>query len=76
MFANDFDDVVDALIRREETERAKPVAPCTHDRAVCSSYSRLRDKGLFEVRGAAPRISQRLGISRAALYNDLGGVRA
>lgn len=73
-FANDFDDVVEALIREEETERAKPVATLSRDERL-GLVQRLRDKGLFEVRGAAPRISQRLGISRAALYNDLAAVR-
>jgi len=73
-FANDFDDVVEALIREEETVRAKPVATLNRDERL-RLVERLRDKGLFEVRGAAPRIAQRLGISRAALYNDLGAVR-
>ena len=72
MFANDFDEIVDALIRREETERAKPVTALSKAERL-QLVRRLQEKGLFEVRA---RIAKRLGISHAALYNDLGGVRA
>lgn len=73
-FAADFDDIVDGLIRQEETERAKPVSALTRSERMEFLRS-LQAKGLFEVRGSAPRIAKRFGISRAALYNDLRALR-
>jgi predicted transcriptional regulator YheO len=73
-FSDDFDDVVDAVVRLEEAGHGKPVAALTRGERI-ELVARLRERGLFEVRGAAPRIAARLGISRAGLYNDLAAAR-
>lgn len=73
-FSDDFTDVVDAVLRDAERARGKAVA----DLSRAERLRVVRDleiKGVFRVRGSAPRIASALGISRASLYADLAEVR-
>lgn len=73
-FTDDFDDVVDAVVRAEELALAKPVGTLSR-RERLRLLKTLDERGVFTVRGAAPRIAARLGISRASLYTDLAECR-
>jgi predicted transcriptional regulator YheO len=73
-FTDDFDEVVDAVVRAEELALAKPVDSLTR-RERLRLLKALDERGVFAVRGAAPRIAARLGISRASLYTDLAECR-
>jgi predicted transcriptional regulator YheO len=73
-FSDDFDDVVDALIRAEEVARGKSVAGLT--RVERLALLRVLDRrGVFAVRNAVPRVAERLGMSRSAVYADLADCR-
>ncbi|MDO0938157.1 helix-turn-helix transcriptional regulator [Streptomyces sp. DG2A-72] len=73
-FSNDFDDVVDALIRAEEVSRGKPVSSLTRVERLVLLHV-LDRRGVFAVRNAVPRIAERLGVSRSAVYADLNECR-
>ncbi|WP_431877480.1 helix-turn-helix transcriptional regulator [Amycolatopsis sacchari] len=73
-FTDDFDEVVDAVVRAEELALAKPVDSLQR-RERLRLLKALDERGVFAVRGAAPRIAARLGISRASLYTDLAECR-
>ncbi|KAA9154691.1 transcriptional regulator [Amycolatopsis acidicola] len=73
-FTDDFDEVVEAVVRAEERNLAKPVATLTR-RERLPLLKALDERGVFAVRGAAPKIAARLGISRASLYTDLAECR-
>ncbi|MDX3191227.1 helix-turn-helix transcriptional regulator [Streptomyces sp. MN03-5084-2B] len=73
-FSDDFDDVVDALVRAEEVARGKTVAGLT--RVERLALLRVLDRrGVFAVRNAVPRVAERLGVSRSAVYADLADCR-
>jgi predicted transcriptional regulator YheO len=73
-FSDDFDDVVDALIRAEELARGKPVGTLTRTERL--TLLRVLDRrGVFTVRNAVPRVAERLGVSRSGLYADLADSR-
>ncbi|GAB7039098.1 MULTISPECIES: helix-turn-helix transcriptional regulator [Catenuloplanes] len=73
-FSGDLDQVVSALVEEAEAARGMPVAAMDkHDRLEV--VRALHDAGVFALRGAPGRVSTRLGISRAALYNDLAAIR-
>ena len=73
-FSDDFDDVVDVLVRVEEVARGKPVT--AFSRAQRLDLIRTLDRrGVFSVRNAAQRIAERLGMSRSAVYADLNECR-
>jgi predicted transcriptional regulator YheO len=73
-FSGDLDQVVASLVERAETARGIPVA--TMDRRDRLEVVRaLHDAGVFALRGAPARVSARLGVSRAALYNDLAALK-
>lgn len=74
-FSNDFDDVVDALIRAEEVSRGKPVSSLTRVERLALLHV-LDRRGVFTVRNAVPRIAERLGVSRSAVYADLNECRS
>jgi predicted transcriptional regulator YheO len=73
-FTDDFDEVVDAVVRAEELALAKPVDTLTRQERL-RLLKALDQRGVFTVRGAAPRIAARLRISRASLYTDLAACR-
>ncbi|TVT52552.1 transcriptional regulator [Amycolatopsis rhizosphaerae] len=73
-FTDDFDEVLEAVIRAEELALAKPVDSLTRQERL-PLLRALDERGLFTVRGAAPRVAARLGISRASLYTDLAACR-
>jgi predicted transcriptional regulator YheO len=73
-FTDDFDEVVDAVVRAEELALAKSVDSLTRQERL-PLLRALDERGVFAVRGAAPRIAARLGISRASLYTDLAECR-
>ncbi len=73
-FSDDFDDVVDSLIRAEELARGKAAGSLSRPERL--SLLRLLDRrGVFTVRNAVPRIAERLGVSRSGLYADLADSR-
>ena len=73
-FTDDFDEVVDAVIRAEELARGKPVDGL--NRAERLDLLRVLDeRGVFAVRHAASRVAARLGVSRSGLYADLADCR-
>nr|WP_232108145.1 MFS transporter [Streptomyces gossypiisoli] len=73
-FSNDFDDVVDALVRAEEVSRGKPVSSLTRVERL-ALLQVLDRRGVFSVRNAVPRVAERLGVSRSAVYADLNECR-
>lgn len=73
-FTDDFDEVVDSVVRAEELALAKPV-DALNRRERLRLLRNLDARGVFAVRGAAPRVAARLGISRASLYTDLAECR-
>jgi predicted transcriptional regulator YheO len=73
-FTDDFEEVVEAVVRAEELALAKPVDSLTRQERL-HLLKALDVRGIFTVRGAAPKIAARLGISRASLYSDLAECR-
>jgi predicted transcriptional regulator YheO len=73
-FSSDFDDVVDAVLRKQAHELGKPVTTLTRSERM-TVLRALDQRGAFAVRRAAPRIAEALGISRASLYADLAECR-
>ena len=73
-FSDDFDDVVDALIRAEELAGGKAVSALTRTERL-ALLQELDRRGVFTVRNAVPRIAERLGVSRSAVYADLSACR-
>jgi predicted transcriptional regulator YheO len=73
-FTNDFDDVVDAVVRAEELARGKPFGSLSRAERL-ALISVLDKRGVFAVRNAVPRVSERLGMSRSGLYADLAECR-
>lgn len=74
-FSDDFLDVVDSLIRAEEVSRGKPVGAMSRPERL--TLLRVLDRrGVFTVRNAVPRIAERLGVSRSAVYADLAHSRS
>ena len=73
-FTNDFDDVVDALVRAEEVARGRPAAGLGRGERIALLRS-LDERGVFRVRNAVPRVADRLGVSRSAVYADLAECR-
>lgn len=73
-FTNDFDDVVDAVVRAEELARGKPFSSLSRAERL-SLISVLDKRGVFAVRNAVPRVSGRLGMSRSGLCADLAECR-
>ncbi|MEU7825949.1 helix-turn-helix transcriptional regulator [Catellatospora sp. NPDC049133] len=73
-FSDDFHDVVDSLIRAEEMARGQPVGTLTRPERL-ALLRVLDQRGVFTVRNAVPRIAERLGVSRSAVYADLADSR-
>lgn len=61
----------------EQHERSAGVPARAFDRPTrIAAVGELADAGVFETRGAPALVAARLGISRAALYNDLQAIRS
>ncbi|WP_426502107.1 helix-turn-helix transcriptional regulator [Dactylosporangium sp. McL0621] len=73
-FTNDFEDVVDALVRAEELARGRPAAGLGRGERIALLRA-LDERGVFRVRNAVPRVADRLGVSRSAVYADLAESR-
>ncbi|GAA4264031.1 helix-turn-helix transcriptional regulator [Dactylosporangium darangshiense] len=73
-FSDEFDDVVDALVRAEEASRGKPVSALPRPERL-ALLQVLDERGVFTVRNAVPRVAERLGMSRSGLYADLNECR-
>jgi predicted transcriptional regulator YheO len=73
-FADEFDEIVEAVVRAEELSLAKPVDSLTRQERL-PLLKALDTRGVYTVRGAAPKVAARLGISRASLYSDLAECR-
>lgn len=73
-FADDFDLVVDAVVRDAEATQGSPHGSLTAAERL-HVVGVLDERGVFAVRSAAPRVAERLGISRASLYADLAKIR-
>ena len=73
-FSNDFDDVVDTVVRAEELTRGKPVGSLSRGERA-GLLRALDERGVFRVRNAVPRVAERLGVSRSAVYADLAAGR-
>ena len=74
-FTDDVEDVLDAVVRAEEPALAKPVTGLAKPERL-RLLRALDRRGVFHLRGAAPKVAARLGISRASLYADLAACRA
>ena len=72
-FTDDIDEVVDAVVRAEASGR--PVAGLAKPERL-RLLRALDRRGVFHLRGAAPKVAARLGISRASLYADLAACRS
>ncbi|ONI90915.1 DNA-binding protein [Saccharothrix sp. ALI-22-I] len=73
-FTDDIEDVIDAVVRAEELALAKPVDGLGKPERL-RLLRALDQRGVFQLRGAAPRVAARLGTSRASLYADLAACR-
>ncbi|CAM3534990.1 transcriptional regulator [Kibdelosporangium persicum] len=73
-FTNDFDDVVDAVIRNQELVMGKPF-PALSRAERLDVIDALDQLGVFKVRNAVARVAERLGMSRSGLYADLAAAR-
>lgn len=73
-FTDDVEEVVDAVVRAEASALAMPVAGLAKPDRL-RLLRALDRRGVFRLRGAAPRVAARLGISRASLYADLAACR-
>jgi len=73
-FSNDFDEVVDSLIRAEEMTHGKPVGSLSRPERLILLRA-LDRRGVFTVRNAVLRLAERLGVSRSGLYADLADSR-
>jgi predicted transcriptional regulator YheO len=73
-FSNDFDDVVDTVVRAEELARGKPAGSLSRGERVALLRA-LDQRGVFRVRNAVPRVAERLSVSRSAVYADLADCR-
>ncbi|MFJ3305895.1 transcriptional regulator [Streptomyces sp. NPDC086549] len=73
-FTNDFDDVVDAVVRGQELALGKPFPALTRAERL-DVIGSLEERGVFKVRNAVPRVAERLGMSRSGLYADLAVAR-
>ncbi|WP_158848829.1 helix-turn-helix transcriptional regulator [Saccharothrix deserti] len=73
-FTDDIEEVVDAVVRSEELALAKPADALSKPERL-RLLRALDQRGVFQLRGAAPRVAARLGISRASLYADLAACR-
>lgn len=73
-FSDDVEEVVDAVVRAEELALAKTVAGLGRPERL-RLLRALDRRGVFHLRGAAPKVAARLGISRASLYADLAACR-
>jgi predicted transcriptional regulator YheO len=72
-FSGDIDQVIDSVVDAAEAASVLPVTSLPRSDRLQVIRS-LQDAGVFALRGAPARVSSRLGISRAALYNDLATV--
>ncbi|GAA2659136.1 MULTISPECIES: transcriptional regulator [Actinosynnema] len=70
-FTDDVEQVLDAVIRAETP--GDPAALPRADRLPL--IAALDRRGVFRLRGAAPKVAARLGVSRASLYADLAECR-
>ncbi|MDQ2585388.1 DNA-binding protein [Saccharothrix yanglingensis] len=73
-FTNDFDEVVDAVVRAGELACGKPVDGLNRAERLVLLRA-LDDRGVFAVRNAVTRVAARLGVSRSGLYADLADSR-
>ncbi|OLR93362.1 helix-turn-helix transcriptional regulator [Actinokineospora bangkokensis] len=73
-FTDDFEEVVDAVVRAEEQARGKSVDVLSRGERL-DLVRALDARGAFAVRGAATRVAARLGMSRSGLYADLAECR-
>ena len=69
-FSDDFDDVVEAVVRAEELARGRPIASLGREERIIVLRA-LDERGVFQVRNAVPRVADRLGLSRSAVYAHL-----
>lgn len=73
-FTNDFDEVVDAVVRTQEVTLGKSLGSLNRGERL-GLISTLDRRGVFKVRNAVPRVAERLGMSRSGLYADLAECR-
>ncbi|MFJ8186573.1 transcriptional regulator [Streptomyces sp. NPDC096105] len=73
-FGNDIDSVVDSLVDAHHLRQSKPWSALGRDERL-RLFAALDADGVFAVRGAAQRVAERLGISRASAYNYLAQAR-
>ncbi|MFI5916218.1 transcriptional regulator [Dactylosporangium sp. NPDC051541] len=73
VFSGDLDQVLASVVADSERETGRPVHRLTRAERL-HVIRRLRAAGVFAIRGAPGRIAKQFGISRAALYNDLGAI--
>ncbi|MFI9769621.1 transcriptional regulator [Streptomyces sp. NPDC052415] len=74
-FGNDIDSVVDSLVDTHHLHQGKTWSALDRDERL-RLFAALDADGVFAVRGAAQRVAERLGISRASAYNYLAQARA
>ncbi|MFF2515221.1 PAS domain-containing protein [Streptomyces sp. NPDC058086] len=73
-FANDFDEVVDVMVRAEVLARGNPIVSLTRGKRL-DLLRAFDERAVFAVRNAVPRVAARLGASRSAIYADLAKCR-
>jgi predicted transcriptional regulator YheO len=63
-------DILDSIVEKAISERGRPAEALTRPEKLALMRN-LKAAGALRVRGAIPRIAERLGVSRTAVYNYL-----
>ncbi|NQX13457.1 transcriptional regulator [Microbacteriaceae bacterium VKM Ac-2855] len=72
-FSGDLDELIDSVTDAAAPRSSAPIASLPRAERL-NIVRALQAAGAFALRGAAVRIAARLGVSRAALYNDLATI--
>jgi predicted transcriptional regulator YheO len=72
-FSGDLDELIDSVTDAAAARSTAPIASLPRAERL-EVIRALQDAGAFALRGAAVRIAARLGVSRAALYNDVATI--
>jgi predicted transcriptional regulator YheO len=73
-FSNDMDAVVDSVLTEVEDALGRPL-PGLGVTERLQVFRLLDERGLFQIRRAAPLVAKRLGLSRASVYNYIARAR-
>lgn len=73
-FSNDIDAVIDSVLEEVEDQLGHSLARLTVGERT-EVFRLLDQRGLFQIRRAVPLVAERLGLSRASVYNYISRLR-